>query len=61
MDVIKVAPDHNTALEMPFDLEDEPENSEPVDDCLAYAINVNPPSYLTPLLAIQVRIGIIKY
>ncbi|XP_060838870.1 solute carrier family 23 member 2-like isoform X2 [Rhopalosiphum padi] len=54
MDVIKVAPDHNnTALEMPFDLEDEPENSEPVDDCLAYAINVNPPSYLTPLLAIQ--------
>lgn len=57
MDVIKVmAPDHNnTALEIRLDLEDETENQEPVDDILeAYGINGNPPSYLTPLLAIQV-------
>ncbi|CAH1713111.1 solute carrier family 23 member 1-like isoform X3 [Aphis gossypii] len=55
MDVIKVAPDHNNiALEIRLDLEDETENQEPVDDNLAaYGINGNPPSYLTPLLAIQ--------
>lgn len=56
MDVIKMAPDHNNiALEIRIDLEDETENQEPVEDNLAaYGINGNPPSYLTPLLAIQV-------
>lgn len=56
MEVIKVAEDHNnTALEIRLDLEDETENQKPVDDNLAaYGINGNPPSYLTPLLAVQV-------
>ncbi|XP_015367235.1 PREDICTED: solute carrier family 23 member 2-like [Diuraphis noxia] len=54
MDLIEVSTDHNgTALEMQYDLEDEPENRECVDDCLAYGINEKPPSYLTPLLAVQ--------
>lgn len=54
MDLIEVAPDHYDAvLEMQCDLEDEPENKERVDDCLAYGVNGKPPSYLTPLLAVQ--------
>ncbi|XP_025208923.1 solute carrier family 23 member 2-like [Melanaphis sacchari] len=53
MDVIKVAPDNNTTLDMQLDLEDEPVNKEPLDDCLVYSVSGNPPSYLTPLLAIQ--------
>lgn len=57
MDLIEVAPDHYDAvLEMQCDLEDEPENKERVDDCLAYGVNGKPPSYLTPLLAVQVKI-----
>jgi len=61
MDLTKVAPDHNDAvLEIKYDLEDEPENSERVDDRLAYGVNGKPPSYLTPLLAVQVKILIYR-
>lgn len=57
MDLIEVVPDHNdAALEMQYGLEDEPENRERVDDCLAYGVNEKPPSYLTTLLAVQVNI-----
>lgn len=57
MELIEVAPKPNdAALEMQCYLEDDPENMECVDDCLAYGVNGKPPSYLTPLLAVQVKI-----
>lgn len=54
MDVIEVTSNHNgSALEIKFDLDDELENRNRVNNCLAYGVNGRPPSYLTPLLAIQ--------